>query len=63
MWTEVWIDGQWLPLDATLGRGGIGATHIKITDHSWHDTQSLTPLLPVYSVLGKINVDVMRVDY
>ena len=25
MWTEVYLDGAWVPLDATLGQGGIGA--------------------------------------
>ena len=24
-WDEVWIDNRWVPLDATLGQGGIGA--------------------------------------
>jgi hypothetical protein len=62
MWTEVWIGGEWIPIDATLGRGYVGATHLKITDHSWYDTQSLTPLLPVVRVLGKLKIDVVRVD-
>ncbi len=47
MWTEVYIDGDWLGFDATLGRGGIGPGHIKITDHSWDKVESLLPLLPV----------------
>jgi transglutaminase-like putative cysteine protease len=47
MWTEVFINGQWLGLDATLGRGSIGPGHIKITDHSWDGVISFTPLLPV----------------
>ncbi len=63
MWTEVWVAGQWRPLDATLGRGYVGATHIKVTDHSWHNTQTLTPLLPLYSLLGKIAIEVVRVEY
>ena len=25
MWTEVWVNQRWTPIDATLGRGGIGA--------------------------------------
>ena len=25
MWTEMHLDGRWIPLDATLGRGGIAA--------------------------------------
>jgi hypothetical protein len=59
MWTEVWIDGQWLGLDATLGLGGVSAAHIKINDHSWHNTASLTPLLPAGRVLGKITISVL----
>ena len=34
MWTEAWLNGKWVPLDATLGRGGIGAAHIKLGDSS-----------------------------
>lgn len=52
MWFEVYADGQWLALDGTLGRGSVGAGHVKITDTSWHEEQSFAPLLPVLSVLG-----------
>jgi hypothetical protein len=63
MWTEVYVQGQWLGLDATLGKGFVGASHIKITDHSWHDTRSLAPLLPVMRVmLGKPAIEVIRVE-
>src|SRR5207244_8830204 len=46
MWTEVWLasfpedkesnEGRWMPLDATLGKGHVDATHLKIRDQSWH---------------------------
>ncbi len=62
MWTEVWVDGLWLPLDATLGKGRVGATHLKISDHSWHETYDRTPLLPVFGVLGRLSVDVLRTE-
>jgi len=62
MWTEVWVQGQWLPVDATLGRGYVGATHLKITDHSWHDTRTMTPLLPVVRILGKVSIQVVNVN-
>jgi transglutaminase-like putative cysteine protease len=62
MWTEVNIDGRWLGVDGTLGRGGIGAEHIKVADHSWHDMESLTPLLPVNRILGKTRIEVVSVD-
>jgi hypothetical protein len=60
MWTEVWAENQWVPLDATLGRGYVGATHLKVTDHSWHDMRSQTPLLPLTRVLGKMQIEVVE---
>jgi transglutaminase-like putative cysteine protease len=62
MWTEVWIKGQWLGIDATLGQGGVGPGHLKISDHSWADTQTLAPLLPVTRVMGKLKVEVVKVE-
>jgi hypothetical protein len=59
MWTEVFVDGAWLPIDATLARGGVGATHLKITDSSWHDTRTLTPLFPVVRVVGRVKIEVV----
>ena len=63
MWTEVFARGQWLGIDATLGQGGVGPGHLKITDQSWHDTRSLTPLLPVLRVLsGRPEVSVTAAE-
>jgi transglutaminase-like putative cysteine protease len=61
MWAEVLVDGHWRGLDSTLGRGGVSAAHVKITQHSWHEVQSLTPLLPVTRVMGKLQVEVLSV--
>jgi hypothetical protein len=62
MWTEVWVKGQWLAIDAVWGLGSVGADHVKIADSSWHDVQSLTPMLPVMRVLGKVTIEVVRVN-
>jgi hypothetical protein len=62
MWTEVYVDGQWLGLDAIVGKGGVAASHIKIADHSWRDVQSDIPLLPVRRILGKTAVEVLSVE-
>jgi transglutaminase-like putative cysteine protease len=62
MWTEVFVNGEWVAIDATRGQGYVGATHLKITDSSWYDTQSLAPLLPVFRVLGKLSIQVVLVD-
>jgi transglutaminase-like putative cysteine protease len=61
MWTEVFVGGRWHALDATLGRGRVGATHLKITDASWHNRRDLAPLLPVIRALGKVAIDVVSV--
>jgi hypothetical protein len=63
MWTEAWTDGAWRPIDATLGKGGVGAAHLKIADQSWHEERSLTPLLPVVRVLGKLSIEVVEVKH
>ncbi|HEV3143096.1 MAG TPA: transglutaminase-like domain-containing protein [Gemmataceae bacterium] len=63
MWTEVLINGGWQGLDATLGIGGVGSAHIKITDHSWYETRSLAPLLPVMRVMvAKPQIEVLSVE-
>ncbi len=30
MWTEVYVGNRWIPLDGMLGKGGIGAGHLKL---------------------------------
>lgn len=67
MWTEVWVappggPGQWIAFDATLGRGGIGAGHLKVSDQSWANESSMTPLLPTLNLLGRLTIDVIRTE-
>jgi hypothetical protein len=62
MWTEVWVKGQWLGLDAILGRGSVDATHIKIGDHSWADTETLAPLLPLANVVGHLAIEIVSAE-
>ncbi len=62
MWTEVWIKGRWAQIDATIGKGYVGAAHLKITDHSWHDERTLTPLLPVIPVVGRLSIEVLSAE-
>ncbi|MBX9579139.1 MAG: transglutaminase-like domain-containing protein [Gemmataceae bacterium] len=63
MWFEAYCGGRWVPLDATLGKGGVGPGHLKVTDHSWHDEKTLAPLFPVLRVLmAKPSVGVLSVS-
>ncbi len=66
MWTEVNINGAWVPLDATQGKGHVGADHIKFADSSFADGGEETPLtafLPLVTVMGKLKIDVREVQH
>jgi transglutaminase-like putative cysteine protease len=56
MWTEAWLDGKWVPLDATLGKGGIGAGHIKLADSSFADEgpSPVTSFVPLMNMLSNV---------
>lgn len=62
MWTEVYLDGRWIPLDATLGKGGIGAGHIKLADSSLAENAPapLAIFLPILQAVGKLSIDVIE---
>ncbi len=62
MWTEVFVNNQWLALDATRGFGSVGPDHLKITDHHWHKIRTFDPLLPVTNfILSKPTIDIITV--
>ncbi len=61
MWTEVFVGGRWMEIDAVWGEGGVGADHLKIADYAWGDTQSPAALTAVARVIGKIKVEVAEV--
>lgn len=64
MWTEVYLDGRWIPLDATLGRGGIGGGHLKFSHSSFADDAGapVGEFLPLITALGKMTIEVREVE-
>lgn len=56
MWNEVWIADRWVPLDATLARGGIGAGHLKMVNSSLQGVDAYAAFLPVFQVLGRLQL-------
>lgn len=59
MWTEVWIEDRWIPLDATLGQGGIGAAHLKLAHSSLAGRAEFNAFLPVAQVLWQLEIEVL----
>jgi hypothetical protein len=62
MWNEVWIKDRWIPLDGTLGLGGIGADHIKLGDSNLSGGSGLAAMLPVMQVFGRLELEVLTAE-
>jgi transglutaminase-like putative cysteine protease len=60
MWTEVYVAGVWIPADATLGRGGIGAAHLKLANSNLRTGDAFASFLPVLNVMGRLKIEVLR---
>ncbi len=62
MWTEVYLAGQWIALDATRPQGGIGAAHLKMAHSNFKKASALSAFLPVMQVIGKLEIEVVEVE-
>lgn len=52
-WTEAWIDGQWIGLDATRNALDVGGGYIKVGDSSLSATTAQVAMLPLTQVLSQ----------
>ena len=62
MWTEIYLHGRWVPLDATLGQGGIGAAHLKLGQSNLKGAAALASFLPVTQVMGQLKIEVIEIE-
>ncbi|MEZ6068621.1 MAG: transglutaminase family protein [Planctomycetaceae bacterium] len=64
-WAEAWINGRWVPLDATLARGGIGATHIKLADSDLADGAPglIVAAISTWRLLDKAEIELLDVEH
>jgi transglutaminase-like putative cysteine protease len=62
MWNEVWIRDRWVPLDATLGRGGVGACHLKLRDSSLARQSPYSLVSPVIYLIDRLKIEVVSVE-
>lgn len=65
MWTEAFLNGVWVPLDGVLGKGRVGADHIKFLDAGLDDEagDGFAAFVPVVSALGKMRIEVLEVEH
>lgn len=61
MWTEAWIDGKWIPFDATLGIEVNPLTRLKVNDSDLSDRNMNGTLLfiPLLKFLGRATVEIL----
>jgi len=62
MWAEVLVDDDWMPLDATLGQGGIGAAHLKLGQTDLTGPEAYASFFKLLRVLGKLQIRVVEAE-
>ncbi|WP_425618356.1 transglutaminase family protein [Anatilimnocola sp. NA78] len=62
MWNEVWVGDRWVPLDATVAQGTVGADHIKLRHASLQGESAYAVMLPLLQVVGRLELEVARVE-
>ncbi len=60
MWNEVWVGERWLPLDATVAQGTVGADHIKLRHASLQGESAYAVMLPLLQVVGRLELEVVE---
>jgi hypothetical protein len=59
LWTEVSIEGRWIPIDGTLALGGIGADHLKIAQSNLKGASAYSAFVPVLQVAGQLRIEIV----
>jgi hypothetical protein len=59
MWNEVWTGDRWLPLDATIAQGAVGADHIKLRHGSLQGETAYAVMLPLLQVVNRLELEVV----
>lgn len=56
------IGPKWIPIDATLAKGGIGAAHLKLAHGSLKGASAYSSFLPVVQVVGRLKIEVVEAE-
>ena len=60
MWTQAWIDGQWVDLDATI-LNVFDAAHIAMVVSSAGQGQTLNDMVKLTPLIGRLSINVLSV--
>jgi transglutaminase-like putative cysteine protease len=62
MWTEVYLSGQWIGLDATRARAGTSGAYLTLAHTSLETASAYASLLPVARVAGKLTIEILDTE-
>jgi transglutaminase-like putative cysteine protease len=62
MWTQAWLDGRWVDLDAMLDDVAFDATHITLSVSDLDETGMTNDLVQMVPIIGNLQIDVLEVD-
>ena len=62
MWNEVWVEDRWIPLDATLGDGVVGAERLKVASSNLRGASPYAAFLPVLPLLQQLELEVVSAE-
>lgn len=63
MWTEAWVNGQWMPLDGTRARRGTTCEYIKLSDSALAGDGAVpgAEFLPLAYLFGRTKIELVKV--
>ncbi len=62
MWTQVYIGGQWVDIDAAMRQTDCDPTHIALSLLPLNDEGMLDSVMSLLPLLGKLEIEVVRVE-
>jgi transglutaminase-like putative cysteine protease len=62
MWTEVWIENAWLPIDATRPHAEFVASRLKLSDSNLHGASDFGIVAPLIRVAGRLEIEPLSVE-
>jgi Transglutaminase-like superfamily len=63
MWNELWVANKWIPADAVTGQFPAPPDRIVVTQTALADDNPYNELLDVFKIMGKIQIDLLDVQY
>jgi len=58
-WTEAYVDGRWLGLDATRPHGGTSAAYLEVSHSSLEGASAYASLLPIVQLAGRLEIEIL----